>query len=59
VSDAPPPTLRIAPADDELAVDIVDRATAMQLRHVLVNAFGFGGSNVSVVVSQPAGRVAA
>jgi 3-oxoacyl-[acyl-carrier-protein] synthase-1 len=53
-----PPTLRLAPPDDELAMHIVDRPTPLALRNVLVNAFGFGGSNVSVVVSQPA-RVAA
>ncbi|HMG56249.1 MAG TPA: beta-ketoacyl synthase N-terminal-like domain-containing protein [Kofleriaceae bacterium] len=51
-----PPTLRLAPPDDELGVAVVDRATPCRLRHVLVNAFGFGGSNLSVVVSQPAAR---
>jgi 3-oxoacyl-[acyl-carrier-protein] synthase-1 len=48
-----PATLRAAPADDSLGVEVVDRLTAAELRHVLVNAFGFGGSNVSVVVSRP------
>ena len=46
-----PPTLRAAPLDDELGVSIIDRLTPAPLRHVLVNAFGFGGTNVSVVVS--------
>lgn len=48
-----PATLRVAPADDLLGVAIVDKLTPLRMRHVVVNAFGFGGSNVSVVVSQP------
>jgi 3-oxoacyl-(acyl-carrier-protein) synthase len=48
-----PATLRATPLDDALGVDVVDRRTAAELRRVLVNAFGFGGSNVSVVVSRP------
>ena len=51
-----PATLRVAPADDGLAVDVIDRLAPGRLRHVLVNAFGFGGSNASVVVSQPGAR---
>lgn len=47
-----PATLRAAPLD-ALGVDVVDRRTAAELRRVLVNAFGFGGSNVSVIVSRP------
>lgn len=50
-----PPTLRCTPADDSLGVTVVDRPTPVRLRHVLVNAFGFGASNASVVVSQPGG----
>jgi 3-oxoacyl-(acyl-carrier-protein) synthase len=48
-----PATLRAAPLDESLGVDVVDRLTAAELRHVMVNAFGFGGSSVSVVVSRP------
>jgi 3-oxoacyl-[acyl-carrier-protein] synthase-1 len=52
-----PATLRSAPLDDSLGVEIVDRLTPARIDHVLINAFGFGGSNTSVVVSQPdAGR---
>ncbi len=51
-----PATLRLAPPDDSLGVTVVDRPTAVRLQHVMVNAFGFGGSNVSVVVSQPGPR---
>lgn len=51
-----PPTLRLAPPDDSLGVTVVDRPTPLGLEHVLVNAFGFGGSNVSVIVSQPSPR---
>jgi 3-oxoacyl-[acyl-carrier-protein] synthase-1 len=48
-----PPTVRLAPVDDSLGVAVVDRLTPAALQHVLVNAFGFGGSNASVIVSQP------
>lgn len=48
-----PPTLRSAPLDDSLGVEVVDRLTPARVDHVLINAFGFGGSNTSVVVSQP------
>jgi 3-oxoacyl-(acyl-carrier-protein) synthase len=52
-----PATLRATPLDESLGVAVVDKRTPARLRHVLVNAFGFGGSNASVVVSQPgAGR---
>jgi 3-oxoacyl-[acyl-carrier-protein] synthase-1 len=51
-----PATLRLAPPDDSLGVAVVDRRTPARLSHVLVNAFGFGGSNVSVVVSQASAR---
>ena len=48
-----PATLRVAPVDDSLGVAVVDRRTPCRVQRVLVNAFGFGGSNASVVVSQP------
>jgi 3-oxoacyl-[acyl-carrier-protein] synthase-1 len=48
-----PPTLRIAPVDEALGVSVVDRVTPARIRHVLVNAFGFGGSNASVLLSEP------
>jgi 3-oxoacyl-[acyl-carrier-protein] synthase-1 len=48
-----PATLRLEPADDSLGVAIVDKLTPRRMQRILVNAFGFGGSNVSVVVSQP------
>jgi 3-oxoacyl-[acyl-carrier-protein] synthase-1 len=52
-----PATLRSAPLDDDLGVEVVDRLTAARIDHVMINAFGFGGSNTSVVLSQPdAGR---
>jgi 3-oxoacyl-[acyl-carrier-protein] synthase-1 len=49
-----PATLRSAPLDDSLGVEVVDRLTSARIDHVLINAFGFGGSNTSVVLSQPA-----
>jgi len=51
-----PATLRAAPVDDTLGVAVVDRRTPARLQHVVVNAFGFGGSNASVVVSRHPGR---
>lgn len=48
-----PATLRAAPLDDSLGVAVVGEPTRVRMQHVLVNAFGFGGSNVSVVVSRP------
>jgi len=48
-----PATLRAAPVDDTLGMAVVDRPTPARLEHVLVNAFGFGGSNASVIVSRP------
>lgn len=51
-----PATLRAAPLDHDLAVAVVDQLTPARVRHVLVNAFGFGGSNASVVLSEPTSR---
>jgi len=48
-----PPSLRVAPVDEALDVAMVDKPTAMPVHHILVNAFGFGGSNASVVVARP------
>lgn len=47
-----PPTLRLADPDPALGMNMVVRPTSAALHHIIVNAFGFGGSNVSVVVSQ-------
>lgn len=49
-----PATLRVTPPDDSLGVDVVAQRTPARLAHVMVNAFGFGGSNASVIVSRPA-----
>lgn len=46
-----PPTLRYTP-DDALGVTIVDAPLRAPLEHVIVNAFGFGGSNGSAVISR-------
>lgn len=51
-----PATLRAAPIDDSLGVAVVDKLTRLRMQHVVVNAFGFGGSNASAVVSQPVSR---
>ncbi len=47
-----PATLRAAHADD-LGVTLINQRTAATVEHVMVNAFGFGGSNASVIVSRP------
>lgn len=51
-----PASLRAMPVDDKLGVAVVDKLAPMQVRHVLVNAFGFGGSNASVVLSHTSAR---
>jgi 3-oxoacyl-[acyl-carrier-protein] synthase-1 len=48
-----PATLRLAPPDESLGVAVVGQLTPAALQHVLVNAFGFGGSNASVIVTHP------
>ena len=48
-----PATLRATPPDDSLGVSVVTERTPARLAHVMVNAFGFGGSNASVIVSRP------
>jgi len=45
-----PATLRAAHPDEALDVALVTKLTPAKLRHVVINAFGFGGSNASVVV---------
>ena len=47
-----PPTRHTAPIDDTLGVNIVDTRTPARIEHVIVNAFGFGGSNASAVISR-------
>ena len=47
-----PATLRATHAD-ELGVTVINQRTSARLEHVIVNAFGFGGSNASVIVSRP------
>jgi 3-oxoacyl-[acyl-carrier-protein] synthase II len=51
-----PPTLRLSDPDASLGVHVVDKVTSARLRHVLVNAFGFGGSNASVLIAQSSPR---
>lgn len=48
-----PATLRATPVDDSLRVNVTNELTPARIQHVLVNAFGFGGSNASVVISHP------
>lgn len=50
------PTLRLQPVDSALGVEVVGKPTPTRLDHIVVNAFGFGGNNVSVVVSHPRQR---
>lgn len=51
-----PPSLRADPIDPELGLRIVRTRTEARLENVLVNAFGFGGSNASAVISIHGGR---
>ena len=48
-----PPTLRVT-TDEALHVRVVDVLTPARVEHVIVNAFGFGGSNASAVISRRA-----
>lgn len=48
-----PPTLRVT-TDEALHVHLVAALTPARVEHVIVNAFGFGGSNASAVISRRA-----
>jgi 3-oxoacyl-(acyl-carrier-protein) synthase len=50
-----PPTARVTP-DDALGLRVVDAPMTCEIDHVMVNAFGFGGSNASVVLSRVGAR---
>ena len=45
-----PATLRATAPDEALEIALVTQLAQAKLRHVIVNAFGFGGSNASVVL---------
>ncbi|MGA7965505.1 MAG: beta-ketoacyl-[acyl-carrier-protein] synthase II, partial [Gammaproteobacteria bacterium] len=45
-----PASLNTLNVDPELAADIVLENRSAALRYIMVNAFGFGGSNASLVV---------
>jgi 3-oxoacyl-[acyl-carrier-protein] synthase-1 len=49
-----PPSVGAAPVDAQLGVAVVDMPTRARFAHVLVNAFGFGGSCASVVIAEAA-----
>lgn len=51
------PTLNVTPADIDpgigLPLDLTTTARPMEIRHVMSNSFGFGGSNASLILSAP------
>ncbi|HNZ23266.1 MAG TPA: beta-ketoacyl-ACP synthase II [Polyangiaceae bacterium] len=48
-----PPTINIGEKDPQCAVDVVaNEARERSVRHALSNSFGFGGTNVSLVLSR-------
>jgi 3-oxoacyl-[acyl-carrier-protein] synthase II len=48
-----PPTINYQNPDPELVLDVVPNfARVCEIRHVLSNSFGFGGQNVSLVLSR-------
>jgi 3-oxoacyl-[acyl-carrier-protein] synthase II len=51
-----PPTINYQNPDPELVLDVVPNAARVcEIRHVLSNSFGFGGQNVSLVLSRDRG----
>jgi len=49
-----PPSAGVTPVDEQLCIAVVDRPARASLSHVLVNAFGFGGSCASAVIGEVA-----
>jgi 3-oxoacyl-[acyl-carrier-protein] synthase-1 len=49
-----PATLRSDPMDPSVGLAVVRTRTAARLTNILINAFGFGGNNASVIVSTEA-----
>ena len=48
-----PPTIHYATPDPDCELDVIpDRARECRIRHALSNSFGFGGQDVSLVVSR-------
>lgn len=48
-----PPTINVSRLDPACVLDVVPNAARpMRIRHALSNAFGFGGTNASLVVSE-------
>ena len=52
LDDIIPPTINVTEVDPEIAVDVVTVARPLSADAVLVNAFGFGGHNVSLVFTR-------
>ena len=53
VADEVPPTLNLDDPDPECTLDYVPfTSRERRLKHVMSNSFGFGGTNVSLVLSQ-------
>ncbi|ABY24814.1 3-oxoacyl-[acyl-carrier-protein] synthase [Renibacterium salmoninarum ATCC 33209] len=46
-----PPTTNITEVDPEISLDIVTTLRPHRSAHAVVNAFGFGGHNATVVLS--------
>ncbi|RYE83495.1 MAG: beta-ketoacyl-[acyl-carrier-protein] synthase II, partial [Myxococcales bacterium] len=48
-----PPTINVEEQDPDCNLDVVpNEARSASLRHVMSNAFGFGGTNTSLVLSK-------
>ena len=52
-NDVVPPTINLDNPDDDLRIDVPDKAREMPVPVALNNSFGFGGHNVSLLFRKP------
>jgi 3-oxoacyl-[acyl-carrier-protein] synthase II len=57
-NDVVPPTINLEEPDDDLRIDVPDKARELPVPAALNNSFGFGGHNISLVFGPPSTRLA-